>query len=208
MTFPDPSLADEDGLLAIGGDLSPERLVLAYQTGIFPWFSGTIPMWYCPDPRFVLFPSELHISHSMRQLFRVQAFQVTVNQCFPEVIESCRRVHRPGQDGTWITPAMLQAYRKLHDLGFAVSVEAWKDGMLAGGLYGIRLGAFFFGESMFSRQSNASKYAFISYVKRLEQEGVRLIDCQVFTPHLESLGARHMPRDWFLEQLRVLRTDS
>jgi len=208
LTFPDPSLADENGLLAIGGDLSPERLILAYRSGIFPWFSGNIPMWYCPDPRFVLFPTEIKVSQSMRQLLRKQVFQVTVNHCFSDVIEACCRIHRPGQDGTWITPAMMQAYKNLHNLGYAVSVEAWKDGQLSGGLYGIRLGPFFFGESMFSRQNNASKYAFISYVKRLEHEGVLLIDCQVHTPHLESLGARYMPKAWFLHQLRVLKTES
>lgn len=204
LLFPDPSWADEDGLLAVGGDLSPERLLQAYRSGIFPWFSGRLPMWYCPDPRFVLFPSELKVSRSMRQLLRRNAFEVTVNRCFRAVIQACREAERAGQDGTWITPSMVDAYLRLHELGHAVSVEAWRDGLLVGGLYGIRMGAFFFGESMFSRESNASKYAFITHVGLLQEEGVEMIDCQVYTPHLESLGARFLARDAFLEKISVL----
>ncbi|NDC77194.1 MAG: leucyl/phenylalanyl-tRNA--protein transferase [Chitinophagia bacterium] len=207
LVFPDPSLADEDGLLAMGGDLSPERLLLAYRNGIFPWFSGRIPEWYCPDPRFVLFPEELKVSRSMRLLLRRDAFEVTTNRCFLDVIQACRGVIRPGQWGTWITPSMVEAYVRLHEMGHAVSVEAWQEGTLVGGLYGIRMGGFFFGESMFSRVSNASKYAFITHVRMLQQEGVGLVDCQVYTPHLDSLGARFMPRDEFLEKLEVLRKE-
>jgi leucyl/phenylalanyl-tRNA--protein transferase len=205
LVFPDPSLADEEGLLAVGGDLSPERLLLAYRNGIFPWFSGRLPEWYCPDPRFVLFPEELIVSRSMRQLLRREAFEVTVNRCFRDVILACRDTIRPGQWGTWITPSMVAAYVRLHDMGHAVSVEVWREGNLVGGLYGIRMGGFFFGESMFSRVDNASKYAFITHVRMLREEGVGLVDCQVYTPHLESLGARFMPRDDFLRRLKVLR---
>lgn len=205
LIFPDPSMADEDGLLAVGGDLSPERLLLAYRNGIFPWFSGRLPEWYSPDPRFVLFPEELKVSRSMRQLLGRNAFEVTVNRCFRDVIEACRGTVRPGQWGTWITPSMVEAYVRLHAQGHAVSVEAWREGRLAGGLYGIRMGDFFFGESMFSRESNASKYAFIRHVRMLQEEGVGLIDCQVYTPHLESLGARFISRHEFLKRLEELK---
>ena len=209
LIFPDPSGADPEGLLAVGGDLSPDRLLLAYRSGIFPWFSGRLPLWYCPDPRFVLFPSELQVSRSMRQLLRRNAFDVTVNHCFRDVIRACSETPRPGQEGTWITPAMVQAYVRLHQLGHAVSVEAWQAGRLVGGLYAIRMGPFFFGESMFSRLSNASKYAFITHVRQLASDGVLLVDCQVYTPHLERLGARFLPRRQFLGLLQEgLRTDA
>jgi len=201
LVFPDPSLAEEDGLLAVGGDLSPERLLLAYRSGIFPWFSGRIPEWYSPDPRFVLFPEDLKVSRSMRQLLRRNAFEVTVNRCFRDVIAACRETLRPGQWGTWITPSMVEAYVRLHDLGHAVSVEAWQDGSLVGGLYGIRMGDVFFGESMFSRVGNASKYAFITHVRMLQQEGVGLVDCQAHTSHLESLGAGFITRDEILKRI-------
>jgi leucyl/phenylalanyl-tRNA---protein transferase len=198
--FPDAGEALEDGLLAIGGDLSADRLLLAYRNGIFPWFNDDeLPMWWCPDPRFVLFPDELRISKSMQQLLRRQAFDFRVNTSFKAVIESCSQIERREQDGTWITNEVKQAYTTLHQLGYAHSAEAWLDGELVGGLYGIRLGKVFFGESMFSRVSNASKYAFISYVQQLQQEGVVLIDCQVYTEHLESLGARMIIRDHFLK---------
>lgn len=205
LVFPDPALADGDGLLAVGGDLSPQRLLLAYRNGIFPWFSGHIPCWYSPDPRFVLLPEALQVSRSMRQLLRRDAFEVTVNRCFRKVIQACRATPRKGQDGTWITPSMVEAYVRLHEMGHAVSVEAWQEGSLVGGLYGIRMGGFFFGESMFSRVNNASKYAFIAHVRMLQEEGVGLVDCQIYSPHLESLGARCMPRDVFLRRLEVLR---
>ncbi len=196
--FPPVEEAAHDGLLAIGGDLSTERLLLAYRSGIFPWFNeDEPPLWWSPDPRFVLFPTELYISKSMQQLLKRKAFKVTVNKAFTEVIRNCGRLKRKEQDGTWITDEIEDAYTKLHRLGYAVSIEAWKDKELIGGLYGIRLGNLFFGESMFSKVSNASKFAFISFVKQLEKEGVVLIDCQVYTEHLGSLGARMIGRDEF-----------
>lgn len=203
--FPPVEEAIEDGLLAVGGDLSTERLLLAYHNGIFPWFSGDeLPMWWCPDPRFVLFPDKLHVSKSMSGLLKKEAFEFTTNKAFSEVIYNCQQKEREGQDGTWITTEILEAYTKLHELGFAHSAEAWQDGRLVGGMYGIRLGKVFFGESMFSLVSNASKYAFISYVRQLKQEGVELIDCQVYTEHLESLGAIMIPRTDFIQKLKSL----
>jgi leucyl/phenylalanyl-tRNA--protein transferase len=199
--FPDPNIAENDGLLAIGGDLSTERLLLAYRSGIFPWFDGEVPLWWSPDPRFVLYPSEIKVSTSMKTLLRRNAFDFTINRVFEEVIGQCKTVRRDGQAGTWITEEMQQAYVQLHKQGYAVSAEAWKDGELAGGLYGIKIGKIFFGESMFSHQSNASKYAFISLVEQLKTEGFELIDCQVYTAHLESLGARMIPRKDFLQNL-------
>lgn len=196
--FPPVSEATEDGLLAIGGDLSTERLLLAYRNGIFPWFNEEEPpLWWCPHPRCVLFPEELYISKSMKQLLKRNAFTVTVNRAFEEVIDLCGAT-RKEQEGTWITDEIMDAYIQLHHLGFAVSIEAWNNNELAGGFYGIRMGKVFFGESMFSRQSNASKYAFISYVQQLQKEGVVLIDCQVYTEHLSSMGARMIDRDLFL----------
>jgi leucyl/phenylalanyl-tRNA--protein transferase len=191
----------EDGLLAIGGDLSEARLLLAYKKGIFPWYDGDVPLWWCPDPRFVLFPNELKISKSMQQLLKRDAFTFTVDKAFKEVITACKNVVRQDQDGTWINNEVIDAYTALHKKGFAHSAEAWQDGQLVGGLYGIRLGKVFFGESMFSKQSNASKYAFIHYVEQLKNEGVVLIDCQVYTAHLESLGARMIDRIAFLKIL-------
>lgn len=188
--FPPTHLAEPDGLLAIGGDLSPERLVLAYRNGIFPWYEGDHILWWCPDPRFVLFPAELKISKSMRPLLNAQVFEFTTNKAFSQVIHQCKKITRPGQQGTWITNEIEKAYTKMHELGYAHSAEVWKDGELAGGLYGIRLGKIFFGESMFSKHSNASRYAFIKYTRQLQAEGVQLIDCQVYTEYLESLGAR------------------
>ncbi|WP_407520510.1 leucyl/phenylalanyl-tRNA--protein transferase [Lacibacter sp. MH-610] len=196
--FPPVTDATEDGLLAIGGDLSTERLLLAYRNGIFPWFNeDEPPLWWCPHPRCVLFPEELYISKSMKQLLKRNAFTVTVNRAFEEVIDQCGAT-RKEQEGTWITDEIMDAYIQLHRLGFAVSIEAWNNNELAGGFYGIRMGKVFFGESMFSRQSNASKYAFISYVLQLQKEGVVLIDCQVYTEHLVSMGARMIDRDLFL----------
>ena len=199
--FPDPAFAEKDGLLAVGGDLSTERLLLAYRSGIFPWFDGDLPLWWSPDPRFVLFPAELKVSTSMKTLLKRNAFDFTINQAFEQVIGNCKSVRRDGQAGTWITEEMQDAYIELHKQGFAVSAEAWKDGELVGGLYGIRIGKFFFGESMFSHQSNASKYAFISLVEQLKSEGIEMIDCQVYTAHLESLGARMIPRKDFLQKI-------
>jgi leucyl/phenylalanyl-tRNA--protein transferase len=200
--FPDVAEALEDGLLAIGGDLCTDRLLLAYRSGIFPWFNDDeLPMWWSPDPRFVLFPEELKVSKSMQQLFKRNAFDLRIDTAFEQVVRNCQQASRKGQDGTWISEEIVTAYSKLHQLGYAHSAEAWKDGELVGGLYGIRMGKMFFGESMFSKVSNASKYAFIRYVRQLQQERVDLIDCQVYTEHLESLGARMIPRKLFIDFL-------
>ncbi|HTH30841.1 MAG TPA: leucyl/phenylalanyl-tRNA--protein transferase [Lacibacter sp.] len=197
--FPPVDNSSADGLLAIGGDLSTERLLLAYRSGIFPWFNDDEPpLWWCPDPRCVLFPGELYVSKSMQQLINRNAFEFRFNTAFKEVIHLCGQT-RKLTEGTWITREIEQAYTKLHQLGFAVSAEAWHNNELVGGLYGIRFGSVFFGESMFSKVSNASKYAFIKLVKQLKQEGVVLIDCQIHTPHLESLGARMIPREEFMK---------
>ena len=200
--FPPAEVAEPDGLLAIGGDLSPERLLLAYRRGIFPWYEGQFILWWSPDPRFVLFPDELKVSKSMKVLLNKNAFDFTVNKSFKEVIRNCKEVKRAGQLGTWITDEVESAYIHMHELGYACSAEAWKDGELVGGVYGIKLGKIFFGESMFSNVSNGSKYAFIKFVEYLQQQGVELIDCQVYTEHLESLGARMIPRQQFLEYLK------
>lgn len=202
--FPPVEEAMEDGLLAIGGDLRTKRLLLAYEKGIFPWYEGNVPLWWCPDPRFVLFPNEIKVSKSMKQLFRKNAFEFTINKAFNKVIENCKTVTRSGQSGTWINKDVIEAYKKLHTLGYAHSAETWNNGKLVGGLYGVRLGKVFFGESMFSLESNASKYAFISYVEFLTLQNTQLIDCQVYTEHLESLGARMIPRKKFLELLQQL----
>jgi leucyl/phenylalanyl-tRNA--protein transferase len=202
--FPPVQTADEDGLLAFGGDLRPERLLLAYRSGIFPWYEGDLPLWWSPDPRFVLLPEQLIISKSMQTLLKRDAFTFTINKDFAAVIRHCKETERRGQDSTWITDEVERAFIGLHQQGYAHSAEAWKDGQLVGGLYGLRMGRVFFGESMFSHQSNASKYAFIKYVHQLKQEGVTLIDCQVYTPHLESLGAAMMERSRFVEWLQLL----
>jgi len=204
LVFPPVHLSEPDGLLAMGGDLSTERLLLAYRSGIFPWFNGDIPLWWCPDPRFVLFPEALKVSKSMKQLLKREAFAFTVNRAFEEVINQCKTTARKGQDGTWITADVKKAYIHLHQLGYAHSAEAWVNGELAGGCYGIRMGRVFFGESMFSKTANASKYAFIQYVQQLQQEQVALIDCQVYTAHLESLGAQMIDRSRFIGLLNEL----
>lgn len=202
--FPPVSEALHDGLLAIGGDLSIERLLLAYRKGIFPWFDGDVPMWWSPDPRFVLFPDELKVSKSMKVLLRRNAFTFTINKAFAEVIRACKEKEREGQNGTWITDDVEASYIQLHEQGYAHSAEVWLNDQLAGGLYGVRLGNIFFGESMFSHVSNASKYAFIRYVDQLTKEGVKLIDCQVYTEHLESLGARMIEREEFIKYINRL----
>jgi leucyl/phenylalanyl-tRNA--protein transferase len=201
--FPPVHMAEPDGLLAVGGDLSLPRLELAYRSGIFPWYEGEYILWWCPDPRFVIFPNELRVSKSMQQLLKKGAFEFTINKAFREVIGHCQQINREGQNGTWITSDVLEAYTAFHQAGFAHSAEAWMDGELVGGCYGVRLGNMFFGESMFSKVSNASKYAFISYAQQLISEGVQLIDCQVYTAHLESLGARMIPRTEFIELLKT-----
>ena len=202
--FPPVHLAEPDGLLAIGGDLSSERLLLAYRSGIFPWYSEPPILWWCPDPRFVLFPKELKISKSLRPLLNRNAFEFTINKAFKEVISHCKNVDRPGQPGTWIGEDIVAAYYGLHQLGYAHSAEVWQDGNLVGGLYGIRLGKVFFGESMFSLVSNASKYAFTKYVQQLINEDVQLIDCQVHTEYLESLGAKMIEGSEFQRLLKLL----
>jgi leucyl/phenylalanyl-tRNA--protein transferase len=202
--FPNVEEALEDGLLAIGGDLQPERILLAYKKGIFPWYDGDLPLWWCPNPRFILIPEELKISKSMKALFKKQAFDVTVNTNFEAVINACKATERKGQDGTWIKNEVVEAYTHLHKLGMAHSIEAWQNNQLVGGLYGIKLGNVFFGESMFSKVSNASKYAFISFVDQLKREGILLIDCQVYTEHLESLGAKMILRQQFVHLLEQL----
>ncbi len=196
LLFPDPELADPDGLLAVGGDLSVERLLLAYQNGIFPWYSDDTPiLWYAPHERFVLFPEELRISKSMQQVLKAGKFRVSVNTCFEKVIAACSLAPRPGQDGTWITDEMQAAYTELHRQGYAHSVEVWQNNELAGGLYGVQTGPVFCGESMFSHVSNASKTALV----HLCSSGLyQLIDCQVHTSHLESMGARMISREVYL----------
>ena len=201
--FPPVEDALEDGLLAIGGDLRPERLLLAYHNGIFPWYNeDEPPMWWSPDPRFVLFPEELKVSKSMRQLLKQDAFEFREDTGFEAVISNCSNVSRARQDGTWISYDIISAYTTLHELGYAHSAETWYKGELVGGLYGLLLGNVFFGESMFSLTNNASKYAFIKWVEILKARGVVLIDCQVYTEHLESLGAKTISRDTFMQILK------
>lgn len=209
LAFPPAHLADEDGLLALGGDLSPQRLLNAYHQGIFPWFSEEDPiLWWTPDPRFVLYPSELKVSKSMRPYFNQKKFTWTFDQDFRAVISNCQEMYRPGQGGTWITEEMLEAYCTLHDLGFAHSVEVWDGKALVGGLYGIALGKVFFGESMFAKANNASKFGFIALVRQLENWDYTLIDCQQKTRHLGSLGARSIARIDFLNHLETNPLDS
>lgn len=202
--FPPADEALSDGLLAIGGDLQVERLLLAYKTGIFPWYDGDLPLWWHPNPRFVLLPDDLKVSKSMKTLLHQRKFRFTINQAFEQVIDNCKKIERKNQDGTWINEDVKNAYTQLHQLGYAHSAEAWFNGELVGGLYGIKMGKVFFGESMFARQSNASKYAFVKYVQQLQQEGTELIDCQVYTEHLESLGAKMIMREQFMQLLKHL----
>jgi leucyl/phenylalanyl-tRNA--protein transferase len=197
--FPDPSLAEEDGLLAVGGDLSVSRLLLAYHNGIFPWYSEESPiLWYSPHERFVLFPDELKISKSMAQVMRSARFGITFDQAFEQVIDACSTMERPGQDGTWITDEMKEAYANLHREGYVHSVEVWGNKDLVGGLYGVEVGSVFCGESMFSKVSNASKAALIY----LCQTGkYSMIDCQLHTEHLESMGAKMISREEYMDML-------
>jgi len=199
------ALREPNGLLAAGGDLSPQRLLNAYSLGIFPWFSEGDPiLWWSPDPRMVLFPSELKLSHSLAKVLRNKPYEVRVDSAFRTVMESCSTAPRPGQSGTWISTQMIDAYCHLHKLGYAHSVETWIDGELAGGLYGVALGRVFFGESMFRRKTDASKIAFIHLVKQLEAWGFGMIDCQMNTRHLASLGAHEISRDEFSARLADL----
>ncbi|HEX9307385.1 MAG TPA: leucyl/phenylalanyl-tRNA--protein transferase [Anaeromyxobacter sp.] len=202
IAFPDPALAEPDGLLAVGGDLSPERLLAAYAQGIFPWYDDRSPiLWWSPDPRLVLDPRDLHVARSLARTLRRGTYRVTADAAFAQVIRRCAERDRPGQRGTWITPEMTDAYVELHRLGFAHSFEAWEGETLAGGLYGVSLGAAFFGESMFADLRDASKVAFVRAVEWLAARGVALVDCQVRTEHLVSLGAREIRRARFLERV-------
>lgn len=206
LVFPPVQLAEPDGLLAMGGDLSSERLLLAYRQGIFPWYEGDTILWWCPDPRFVLFPGELKINKTTKALLKrnENGFEFTTNKAFAQVINNCKETIRPGQEGTWITDEVEKAYTRLHQLGHAHSAEVWSNGELVGGLYGIILGKVFFGESMFSKVSNASRYAFIQFVQQLQEKGIELIDCQVYTEYLESMGARMIERKEFSSLLKRL----
>lgn len=201
--FPHPELADEDGLLAVGGDLLPQTLLNAYSIGAYPWFNEEDPiLWWNPDPRLVLFPAEVKVSKSMKQLLKKGVFSFTINQQFEEVIQQCRDI-RLLHEGTWISPEIVEAYTRMHFLGFAHSVEVWENNELVGGFYGMQLGKVFFGESMFSKKSNASKAALIYFCLHALQEGIALIDCQQSTAHLMSLGAREISRKEFLHQLSL-----
>lgn len=193
------------GLLAVGGDLQPDRLLDAYRRGIFPW--GTVdglPLWYAPDPRMVLFPSEFRLSRSLKKTLRNGFFEVRLDHDFPAVMAACASTTRPGQDGTWITPEMKHAYIRLHELGWAHSVETYENGQLVGGLYGLAIGRMFYGESMFSRRTDASKVAFAHLVRYLVDNQYGMIDCQMYTDHLASLGGREIPRREFLDRLTAL----
>ncbi len=199
--FPDPREASPEGLLAWGGDLSAERLLSAYASGIFPWFNEPPILWFSPDPRMVLLPAELHVGRSLRRRIDSGRYALRFDTDFEGVIRACAATPRPGQDGTWITPEMIDAYCKLHELGFAHSSEAYEDGDLVGGCYGLSLGRAFFGESMFAHRSDASKVAFAALAKRTETWGFDFIDCQLHTDHLARFGAREWPRERFLEVL-------
>jgi leucyl/phenylalanyl-tRNA--protein transferase len=203
LVFPPVHLAD-DGLLALGGDLRPERLILGYTQGIFPWYAENLPiLWHSPDPRMIMTTRDLIVQRSLRKAIRRRPYELRMDTAFRDVLLGCADVPRPGQTGTWLIPEMVDAYVKLHELGFAHSIEAWKDGALVGGLYGVSLGAAFFGESMFARATDASKIAFVAAVRQLEAWHVGLIDCQVHTEHLERFGAYEVPRARYLELLAV-----
>lgn len=202
LSFPPPHLAIKEGLLAVGGDLSPERIMLAYRNGIFPWYSPGEPiLWWSPDPRLVLYPDELRISRSLRKVIKKKTFHITFDRSFQNVIQACADAKRSYGEGTWITDEMKAAYCELHRQGYAHSVEAWQGDNLVGGLYGLAIGRAFFGESMFSRVSNASKVAFVNLVENLKGMKFSIIDCQVRTTHLIRFGAREIPRKLFLDQV-------
>jgi leucyl/phenylalanyl-tRNA--protein transferase len=203
LIFPPVEGVDEDGVLALGGELSSERLLLAYKSGIFPWYSDDEPIvWWAPNPRFVLYVDKLKVSKSMRSLVNKDIFEIRINTAFEAVITNCKTIDRDDQEGTWIDEDMKNAYVKLHNEGWTHSFETWQDGVLVGGLYGVCIGKCFFGESMFAKVSNASKYAFIKLVEYLKCKGFELIDCQVHTPHLESLGAELIPMAKFQQYLK------
>lgn len=202
LAFPPPALAEKEGLLAIGGDLSPERLLLAYENGIFPWYGEDEPiLWWSPDPRLVLYPDDIVVSRSLRKIIRQKRFRITIDTAFSDVIRNCAGVRLENSESTWIVAEMIAAYERLHLDGFAHSVEAWRNDTLAGGLYGVSLGHAFFGESMFSRVANASKAAFVALVDYINQYDFAFIDCQVPTDHLKRFGAREISRERFLEEL-------
>jgi len=206
--FPPVESSSPEGIVAAGGNLSPGMLLSAYSQGIFPWYMEGEPiLWWSPEPRCVLFPGELHISRSMKKLLKNARFRLSLDTCFDEVINACKRVSRPGQRGTWITDEMLEAYVALHRLGYAHSVEVWDGPLLAGGMYGVSLGSCFFGESMFTLISNASKVALIHLITLIETLGFRFLDCQVFSPHLGTMGARLIPRHEFMSLLRECLQD-
>jgi len=204
--FPDPHLGESDGLVAVGGDLSVDRLLLAYSNGFFPWYSfrdAKMPYWYCPLQRFVIFPNEIHVSHSMRQLIRQQRYKVTINQDFEGVIRNCASVqNRNEEEGAWLGPDIIKAFTEMNRQGFAASIEVWEEDKLVGGLYGVTLGKVFFGESMFSLVPSASKLALIFLANFFERKGGSLIDCQLRTPHLESMGGRFISYE---EYMRIIR---
>jgi leucyl/phenylalanyl-tRNA--protein transferase len=203
ITFPSVEHANSEGLLAVGGDLSSERLLLAYKSGIFPWFNeDSLILWWSPNPRMVLFPDKIKISKTMSKVLKSNQFKITKNKCFKAVIENCSKIARKGQDGTWITNNIKNAYLKLHEEGIAQSYEVWENDVLVGGLYGIDLGTIFCGESMFSLVDNASKFAFIHLAQELQSKNYKLIDCQIYTSHLQSLGAEEIPRAAFIELLQ------
>ena len=200
--FPSPLSADREGIVAVGGDLDPQRILLAYKMGIFPWFeSDDHLLWWSPDPRMVLFPNKLKISKSTKKVLNNNSFEITFNKSFTEVVKACAKVKRFGQNGTWITEGLMKAYKKLHEEGYAYSVEVWENFELVGGLYGIDLGHIFCGESMFTKTNNASKIAFIHLVRELSKNGYKLIDCQVPSAHLKSLGAEIISRQDFIKHL-------
>jgi leucyl/phenylalanyl-tRNA--protein transferase len=203
--FPHPSLAEEDGLLGVGGDLNPSRLLLGYANGIFPWYSAGQPIfWFSPDPRYVLYPAEIHVGRSLRKRIRREDYEIRLDTAFADVIRACRQKQRPGQRGTWITDDMEAAYNTLHEMGYAHSAEAWRDGELVGGLYGVGLGNLFSGESMFTHASDASKIAFVWLTRQLQRWGTEVIDCQIHTAHLERFGAQELSRQHYLELLQTI----
>ena len=205
VVFPHPELSEPSGLLGVGGDLAPERLLLAYANGIFPWYSEGQPiLWFSPDPRCVLEPSKLHIGRSLRKVIRSGRYTVSLDMAFERVIDACKSTPRPGQDGTWITEDMQQAYCRLHALGHAHSVEVWSDGELMGGLYGVALGRLFAGESMFSRASDASKTGLVWLVRQLQVWGFELVDAQIYTQTLARMGARELSRATYIERIDSL----
>jgi leucyl/phenylalanyl-tRNA--protein transferase len=202
LAFPDPRLASPEGLLAVGGDLSPQRLLLAYSLGIFPWYgSGEPLLWWSPDPRCVLFPAEVHISRRLARTLRQEVFSITCNRAFEQVVAECAETRLADGEQTWLVPEMQAAYRRLHALGYAHSVEAWRRGQLAGGIYGVAIGRFFFGESMFHRETDASKVVLVKLCRYLADKHFELLDCQVPNPHLYRMGATQLSRAAFLDRL-------